>query len=169
MNNIILIGLMGAGKSTIGKALATTLNYRFIDVDEEIVKHENMSINDIFLQKSENYFREIETQVIKEICKNNKTVISLGGGGFEKEINREILLNNGKVFYLYTDVNTLYERIKSDSSRPLLKCKNPKEKLQELLEKREVNYLKAHYKIDTTEKTVTEIVEELQKSITLNI
>ena len=133
MNNIILIGLMGAGKSTIGKTLATTLNYRFIDVDEEIVKHENMSINDIFLQKSENYFREIETQVIKEICKNNKTVISLGGGGFEKEINREILLNNGKVFYLYTDVNTLYERIKSDSSRPLLKCKNPKEKLQELL------------------------------------
>ena len=132
MNNIILIGLMGAGKSTIGKALATTLNYRFIDVDEEIVKHENMSINDIFLQKSENYFREIETQIIKEICKNNKTVISLGGGGFEKEINREILLNNGKVFYLYTDVNTLYERIKSDSSRPLLKCKKPKEKLEEL-------------------------------------
>ena len=98
-NNIVLIGLMGAGKSTIGKALANVLNYNFIDIDEEIVKQENMSINDIFAQKSETHFRELETQIIKKIAGQKNAVISLGGGAFEKEVNREVLLNSGKVFY----------------------------------------------------------------------
>lgn len=149
-NNIVLVGLMGSGKSTVGKALAEVLDRKFIDIDEEIVKQENMSINDIFAQKSETYFRELETQVITKFCNCKNTVISLGGGAFEKGVNREILLKNAIVFYLYADANLLYERIKSDTSRPLLKCDDPKGKLKELLEKREPNYLKAHHKIDTS-------------------
>lgn len=163
-NNIVLIGLMGAGKSTIGKALANVLNYNFIDIDEEIVKQENMSINDIFAQKSETYFRKLETQIIKKIAGQKNAVISLGGGAFEKEVNREVLLNSGKVFYLYADVDTLYERIKTDSSRPLLKCDNPKDKLEELLKTREPNYKKAHYTIDTNQE-LNKIVKEIQGKI----
>lgn len=159
-NNIVLVGLMGAGKTTIGKALANVLNCDFIDIDEEIVKQENMSINDIFAQKSETYFRELETQVIKKFVGGN-SVISLGGGAFEKEANREILLDTGTVFYLYADVDTLYERIKTDSSRPLLKCDNPRAKLEELLKNREHNYKKAHHIIDTN-KPLEEILENIQ-------
>lgn len=163
-NNIVLIGLMGAGKSTVGKALANVLNRDFIDIDEEIVKQENMSINDIFDQKSEAYFRELETQVITKFCNRKNTVISLGGGAFEKGVNREILLKSSTVIYLYADANTLYERIKTDSSRPLLKCDDPRGKLNELLKKREPNYLKAHYTIDTN-KRLEEILENIQEKL----
>ena len=163
-NNIVLIGLMGVGKSTIGKALANVLNYNFIDIDEEIVKQENMSINDIFAKKSETYFRKLETQIIKKFAGQKNAVISLGGGAFEKAVNREVLLNSGKVFYLCADVDTLYERIKTDSSRPLLKCDNPRGKLEELLKTREPNYKKAHYTIDTN-KELNKIVEEIQGKI----
>lgn len=162
--NIVLIGLMGAGKSTVGKALANSLNWKFIDIDEEIVKQENMSINDIFAQKSESYFRELETQVIKKFSTYKNAVISLGGGAFEREENRKILLNSSTIFYLYANVDTLYNRIKTDSSRPLLNCENPKAKLQELLEKREPNYKKAHYTIDTT-KSIEEILNEIQEKL----
>lgn len=163
-NNIVLIGLMGAGKSTVGKALAKVLGCDFVDIDEEIVKQENMSINDIFAQKSETYFRELETQVIKKFAGQKNAVISLGGGAFEKEINREVLLNSGKVFYLQANIDTLYERIKTDSSRPLLKCDNPRGKLNELLKKREANYIKAHYVIDTN-KPLEEILESIQEKL----
>lgn len=163
-NNIVLIGLMGAGKSTVGKALAKVLDLNFIDIDEEIVKQENMSINDIFAQKSETYFRKLETEVIKQFCSRKNIVISLGGGAFEKEENRELLLNSSNVFYLRADAETLYERIKTDTSRPLLKCENPKLKLQELLEKREQNYQKAHYTIDT-DKSLNDIISEIQGKI----
>lgn len=162
-NNIVLVGLMGAGKTTIGKSLAEKLDYSYIDIDEEIVLHEKMSINEIFETKSETYFREVETKILQKFSEQENLVISTGGGAFEKGINREILLNSGKVIYLYADVDTLFERIKNDTSRPLLKCENPKGKLEELLSKREENYLKAHHKINTVGKSVDEIVEEIIK------
>ena len=164
MNNIVLIGLMGAGKSTIGKALSKDLNYNFIDIDEEIVKSEKMSINDIFKLKSETYFRELETKTIEKFSKSDNAVISLGGGAFENEKNRTILLNSSKVFYLKASIDTLFERIKTDNSRPLLKCDNPKEKLKELLKKREVNYEKAHYTINA-ENSLEEIIQKIKENL----
>ena len=164
MNNIVLIGLMGAGKSTIGKALANDLNYNFIDIDEEIVKSEKMSINDIFKLKSETYFRELETKTIEKFSKSDNTVISLGGGAFENEKNRTILLNSSKAFYLKASIDTLYERIKADNSRPLLKCDDPKEKLKELLKKREANYKKAHYIINA-ENSLEEIIQKIKENL----
>ncbi len=164
MNNIVLIGLMGAGKSTVGKALAKDLEYDFIDIDEEIVKSEKMSINDIFKLKSETYFRELETKTIEKFIQSDNTVISLGGGAFEKEVNRELLLNNSKVIYLYADADTLYKRIKSDNTRPLLKCDDPKEKLKELLNKREPNYKKAHYTIDANN-SLEQIIKDIKGNL----
>ena len=164
-NNIVLTGLMGAGKTTIGKALAENTGFKFVDIDAEIVKQEQMSINDIFATKSEEYFRQIETEIIEKITQKNNQVISIGGGAFEKEVNRELLLTSCKVVYLQADVDTLFERIKTDNSRPLLQCDNPKDKLEELLKKREVNYKKAHYIIDTEKKTKEDITKEILEKI----
>ncbi|MCM1264957.1 MAG: shikimate kinase [Candidatus Gastranaerophilales bacterium] len=164
--NIVLTGLMGAGKSTVGRKLVGSLdNYSFIDIDEEIVRREKMSISGIFKLKSEDYFRNLETEVIKEFAKKNNYVISIGGGGFEQEENREVLLENSKVFYLYASVQTLFERIKNDNSRPLLKCENPLQKLSDLLETREKNYKKSHFIIDTTDKMIDDITREILEKI----
>ena len=108
MNNIVLIGLMGAGKSTVGKALAKDLKYDFIDIDEEIVKSEKMSINDIFKLKSETYFRELETKTIEKFAQSDNVVISLGGGAIENKKNQTILLNTSKLFYLKASIETLF-------------------------------------------------------------
>lgn len=164
--NIVLTGLMGAGKSTVGHALADLLpNYKFVDIDDVIVEHENMSISDIFRIKSEGYFRNLETDIIKEFSKESGYIISIGGGGFEREENRRYLLGNGKVFYLSASAGTLFERIKNDNSRPLLACDNPLKKLSGLLDIREVNYKKAHFIIDTTGKTVENITREILEKI----
>lgn len=164
--NIVLIGLMGAGKTTVGKYLAGILQeYTFVDVDEEIEKRENKKISQIFEEKSEEYFRELETDVIENIVQNQNQVISIGGGAFEKEKNRELLLKNSKVFYLKAGTDTLFERIKGDNTRPLLNCENPKDKLKKLLEIREVNYKKAHFIIETDNKTIDEIKSEIIKEI----
>lgn len=164
-NNIVLTGLMGAGKTTIGKALAEKTGFTFVDIDEEIVVKEQMSINDIFATKSEEYFRQIETEIIEKITQKNNQVISIGGGAFEKDANRELLLTSCKVVYLQADVDTLFERVKTDTSRPLLQCDNPRGKLEELLLKREENYLKAHYIIDTKNKTKQDITKEILEKI----
>ena len=160
--NIVLTGLMGAGKSTVGKLLSKQLkNYTFVDVDEVIVDLEEMSIPDIFGKKSEAYFRELEKNVISELSEEENLIIALGGGAFEDETNRENLSKNGVVFYLKSSVDRLLSRIKDDKNRPLLQCDNPRGKLEELLEKREPNYLKADYIIDTDTLELKEIAEKI--------
>ena len=160
--NIVLTGLMGAGKSTVGKALAKVLkDYTFIDVDDVIVDIEGMSIPDIFEKKSEAYFRKVEQNVIRELSEEEDLIIALGGGAFECEETRENLKNNCITVYLKSSVERLFSRIENDNNRPLLQCENPKDKLSELLEKREPNYLKADFIIETDNKKIDEIVEEI--------
>jgi shikimate kinase len=162
MRNIVLVGLMGAGKSTVGKFLAQKLEqFNFVDIDEEIVREEKMSIPEIFSQKSEDYFRNIETEVIRKISSEQNLIISTGGGAFEREENRKLLNKNGKTFYLYAPIDILFERLKDDNSRPLLRCDNPKEKLANLLITRENNYKKSSFIIDTENKTIEQIVNEI--------
>lgn len=163
-NNVVLIGLMGAGKTTVGKSLAAWLEFDFLDTDEEIVRLEKMTITDIFSKKSEEYFRTIETKVIKNVSTLKNTVVSIGGGAFEKEENRMFLLNNCTVFYLQADIDVIYERIKTDQSRPLLECPDPKQKLRTLLDNREPNYKKAHYIIDAN-KSTQEVIKEIQRKL----
>ena len=158
-NNIILVGMPASGKTTIGKLLANYLSsYMLIDTDSVIEKTEGLKIYEIFSKFSEDYFRTLEHDTIKLVCNGNNKIISIGGGAFENPDNRTTLLNFGKVFYLKSNLDVLYYRISEDNTRPLLQNKNPKEVLKNLLLKREENYKKAHYTIDTDELTEDEIV-----------
>lgn len=168
-NNIILIGMMGAGKSTIVQELGKTLNnFTIIDADSEIEKNEGTTITEIFKNKGEAYFRELETNTIREICKNSNQIIATGGGIFEKSENREILKGNGTVFYLKATPENLYDRIKLQTHRPLLKTGFGVQNIKEILNKREINYSKAQVVIDTNNKTLDEIVKNIIEKGNIN-
>jgi len=123
--NIALYGFMGAGKTSLGKALATKLNYLFVDLDAEIVKVTQQNINDIFNEKGEIAFRKIEHEVLKEFIKKNDTnvVLSLGGGTIIQPSNRKLLeLRAYKPVFIDVNINTLIKRLKNDkNNRPLLR------------------------------------------------
>ena len=158
-NNIVLVGMPASGKTTIGNLLIKELpDYTLIDTDSLIEKTEGMMITEIFSKYGEDYFRSLEHDAIKMVCSGNKKIISIGGGAFENADNRITLLNFGKVFYLKSDLDILYCRISEDTTRPLLQQKNPKEILKKLLEKREENYNKADYIIDTSFMNEKEII-----------
>lgn len=149
-SNIILVGMPASGKTTIGNLLSQVLaDYTLIDIDSVIVKTSGMSISDIFEKYSEDYFRKLEYDTIKMVCAGKKKIISTGGGSFENPDNRATLLKFGKVFYLKSDLDILYYRISKDSARPLLQKENPRQILEDMLKKREENYQRAHYTVDT--------------------
>ena len=149
----------GCGKTTIGALLAEKLpDYVHIDLDSVIERTAGMKISDIFEKYSEDYFRKLEYDTIKLCCAGSKRIISTGGGAFENPDNRATLLKFGKVFYLKTNPDILYDRLKEDSARPLLQKENPKEILNNMLKKREQNYIKAHYIIDTDLLDLNEII-----------
>ena len=158
-HNIVLVGMPASGKTTIGKLLADVLkDYTLIDTDSVIEKTQGMSISKIFEEYSEDYFRKLEYDTIKMVCSGANKIISIGGGAFENPDNRATLLKFGKVFYLKSDLDVLYYRISQDSTRPLLQKENPKEILKNLLNKREENYQKAHFTIDTSMLSENEII-----------
>jgi shikimate kinase len=162
MPNVVLIGMPASGKSTIGKLLAEKLvNYTLIDTDSLIERTQGMKINEIFEKYSEDYFRKLEYDTIKMVCAGNNKIISIGGGAFENPDTRSTLLNFGLVFYLKSDIDVLYYRVSKDVSRPLLNNENPRLVLENLLKKREENFLKAHCVIDTSILNEEEIVEEI--------
>jgi len=161
-NNIILIGMMGAGKSTIGKKLQQELSeYAFIDVDEYIEKKSGMKIPEIFEKFSEQEFRKRETEAIIELCNENNQIVATGGGAFENITNRKVLLSSGTIFYLFAPPEVLYDRIKIDGNRPMLFCENPQKIFNDLFTKRDKNYRKADFIIDTTNLTVEDSVKEI--------
>ena len=158
-NNIILVGMPASGKTTIGSLLSQNLpDYAFFDTDSIIEKTQGISISDIFKKYSEDYFRKLEYETIQMVCSGDKKIISVGGGAFENPNNRATLLKFGKVFYLKSDLDILYYRISHDSSRPLLQHENPKQILEKMLLKREENYKKAHFTVDTSKMKEDEIV-----------
>ena len=160
--NIILIGMMGSGKTTVGAALAEKLtDFQYIDIDSEIEKSTQKKISEIFLKHGEPYFRMLETEKIKKFCIGENKIISAGGGAFENEDNRKIMLSNGHVIYLKATPDEIYNRIKNEVHRPLLKKHFSLEKIEFIMKNREKNYKKAHFTIDTTGKTPYNIVEEI--------
>lgn len=164
--NIILVGMPASGKTTIGALLSDVLtDYSYIDTDSVIEKTQGLKIYEIFEKYSEDYFRKLEYDTIKLVCSGKKKIISVGGGAFENPDNRSTLLNFGKVFYLKSDLDVLYYRISGDKSRPLLQTDNPKKVLEKLLEKRERNYQKAHYTVDTDNMSEQEIIKFILGSI----
>ena len=139
--NIILIGLMGAGKSTIGRNLAKLLHKDFYDSDRVIEERTGVDISTIFEIEGEEGFRNREEQVIEELCKMKNIVLATGGGSILKETNRKNMRKYGHVVYLRTSAELLYSRICYDKSRPLMQTKSPIDTLRKLLDDREPHYL----------------------------
>lgn len=159
-NNIVLVGFMGTGKSTVGKALAARLNWAFVDVDQEIEAAEGRPIPDLFREQGEEYFRQSEEQQITRVMQGNHQVISMGGGAVLREANRKAMSANGLVVALSASADTILERVKKDPDRPLL-AGNPEQKIAQLLEERKNAYQFADIHINTDEMQVLEVVESI--------
>lgn len=160
--NIVLVGMPGAGKSYMGAKLAKLLaHFNFIDIDELIEEKTGKTISEIFEQFGEDYFRNIETETIKEVSKNKNLIISIGGGAFQISDNINALQKNGLTFYLRATLNELFNRIQNEHHRPLLKTDSPKKAMANLLKKREQNYLKANFIIDTDKKQAYTILNDI--------
>lgn len=161
MKTIVLIGMMGSGKTTIGKLLGEKLTLRSIDIDVIIEQNEKRTVSKIFQNEGEKYFRNIERETIKKIFTNKDLIISLGGGAFEDQLTQELLLKNSTVIYLKTSPNVILERIKNNTNRPLLKNQMTVEKIQSIILQREKNYELANITILTDNKNTDKIVEEI--------
>jgi len=161
--NLVLTGMMGVGKSTIGRFLSEELNMRFVDIDKIIENKENMLIETIFEKKGEKYFRKIEKEISLKIFEDNSSVIALGGGTFIDDELRSKVLKNSVSFWLDLDVSNLIKRIPKSKERPLLRNKNLQKTLNELYEKRKNIYKLANFKINCNSKNKAQIVEEIKK------
>lgn len=160
--NIALTGMMGCGKSTVAKEIKSILaDYTWIEMDSYLEKKECKSINEIFSTYGEDYFRKIESQYIESLSEDFKQIISMGGGAYLNEDNRKNFSKNSFSVYLKASADTIYERIKDDNSRPLLKSKDIKAKIKELLEIREKMYELADCTVITDNKSVNEIALEI--------
>lgn len=161
MKTIVLIGMMGSGKTTIGKLLGEKLTLRSIDIDVIIEQNEKRTVSEIFQNEGEKYFRNIERETIKKNFMNKDLIISLGGGAFEDQLTQELLLKNSTVIYLKTSPNVILERIKNNTNRPLLKNQMTVEKIQSIILQRQKNYELANITILTDNKNIDKIVEEI--------
>ena len=159
--NLILTGMMGVGKSTIGKILAKKLKYKFFDVDKLIESKENMSIYLIFKIKDEKYFRKIEKEITLQILKRNNSVISLGGGAFLNKSIREESKKNSVSFWLDVEIDELTKRLKRTKKRPLLLKKNINVTIREIFLKRKKFYNEADFRIKCSTLKSMEIAKEI--------
>jgi len=161
--NLTLTGMMGVGKTTIGKNLAKKLKYDFIDIDKLIEIKEGVSINSIFKNKSENYFRKIENDITLNVLKKRNSVISLGGGAF---LNKSVRISAKKKsisFWLDVDIDELIKRLKRTNKRPLLYKKNISVTIKKIYLEREKIYNKADFRIKCDSLRSNEIVDKILK------
>ena len=165
MKNIVLMGFMGAGKTTIGKKLAKALEYEFVDTDEWIEKEQDRKISDIFAEDGEAVFRDMETDLLKRLQnREEKFVLSIGGGMPVREENRALLRNLGIVIYLKTSKEEIIRRVSGDKNRPLLQGGDLEEKVTNLMNAREQIYVEtAHVEVIIDEKNPLEVIEEIIK------
>ena len=159
--SLVLTGMMGVGKSTIGKLLSEKLKMKFIDTDELIEKEEKMSIKKIFDLKGEAYFRTLEKKISLANLESKNTIISLGGGTFIDQNIREKVLKSCISFWLDVDLNILISRIKDSSKRPLLEKNNLKISMEQIYKKRKSSYNLANYRINCNNFNKKIIVKEI--------
>lgn len=159
--NIVLIGLMGSGKSTVGKCLAQKAGLEFLDTDEIIIQKAGKPIGQIFEDEGEPFFRDLEAEVIAETAKKQGCVISTGGGAVLREENIENLKRTGILFFLKASPEALYERVKDDNSRPLLRGDDPVSILRRILTARTYYYEQADFTVNTEKLSVEEGCEEI--------
>jgi len=162
--NIVLIGMMAAGKTTIGFKLAKKLKYEFIDIDTEIEKSENQKIADIFQIKGEEYFRKVEERVSLNLLENTRGVISIGGGAFLNEKIRKKIKKNSCSFWLDWRIRTILNRISKNKRRPLALKLNNKD-ITSLYQKRVKFYKLSDFKVNCENKSKNEIINHISKII----
>ena len=164
MKNIILIGFMGCGKSSLGRRLAETLKCNFLDTDELIEEEQNRSISDIFATDGESAFREMETECLRGLIKKGGDgfVLSVGGGLPIREINRNLLKELGTVVFLRVSGEVVYKRLRNDNTRPLLQDKNPRGRIEDLMSARKGYYeAAAEYVVNVDDRSFDDIIEEI--------
>ena len=158
--NLVFLGMMGSGKTTLGKIVSKKLNKNFIDIDNEIENKEGMKISDLFTQKGEAFFRKLEEKITLQNLKKNNSVISLGGGAFiNKNIQNEVLKNHISI-WLKWDNKNLIKRIRNSQKRPIAIQLN-NDDLDKLINKRYKVYAKAKYQIKCDELSKLEIVKKI--------
>ena len=160
--NIYLTGMMGSGKSVTGKRLAVKLGYGFLDLDELIQKKSGKTIPQIFTDKGEDFFRELESQALKEISSLEMKVVATGGGTVLRTANVNLMKATGKIIFLDASVETLWERVKDKKDRPLLRGGKPQEKLLEIYAYRRPLYEgSCQLKVGTDGKTAGAVADEI--------
>ena len=159
--NVILFGMMGVGKTTVGKKIAELANLKWLDTDL-LIEENYGKITEIFQRCGEGYFRDLEKKTVEELSSQNGLVLSVGGGLVLNETNNQLLRKNGKMVYLQAEVETLLERLCLDTTRPLLQSENLEERLKKLINERAPIYEKvADYTVNVDKKTPMEIAQEI--------
>ena len=165
MKNIYLIGMMGSGKTTSGRALAKLLSLPFIDLDDQIIQQEGKSINEIFEKKGEPHFRKVESGLLLKSSQKTDQVLATGGGIVISLSNRERMKNTGMVIYLKTSLDVLWERVKAKKDRPLLHGADPQKALATLFAQRTPLYETIADKVFLTDHKPSEaVVLEIYKT-----
>ncbi len=167
MGNVILIGFMGSGKTTVGLRLSYRLRRAVIDTDKEIEKEEKRTISEIFAADGEGYFRDRETACLRKLLESTgNQIISVGGGLPMREENRKLLHELGQVFYLQASAETIYERVKHDTTRPLLQGDDPQTKIRMLLTERDSFYREAaDVVINVDGKDFEHVLSEIEEQV----
>ena len=156
-DKLYLVGFMGAGKSTVARALGRRIGWRVEDIDERIEARERKSIAAIFAQQGEAYFRQLEREVLGELLPDRQIVIATGGGTFAESDNRALMLADGAVAWIDVPLSRLIERIPADGRRPLA---GDRIQMEQLFARRQLAYAQAHVRVDGT-RPVAEVVEHL--------
>ena len=163
---IVLVGLMGVGKSTVGRKLAGLIHTDFVDADEEIENAAQRSISEIFSEFGEDYFRDGERRVIARLMEEHSGVIATGGGAFVNDETRALILANAIAVWIDCDIDTLVERTSRRNTRPLLKNGDPKEILTRLANERSKHYAQAHVRVESVQSphsdTAMRIIEAIE-------
>jgi shikimate kinase len=157
VKNLVLIGFMGSGKSTVGHIAAHELGLQFVDVDREIEEREGMSISDIFSKLGEEKFRDLESEMIRELSLRKDQVLATGGGAILRPINIENLKNTSVLVLLHVDAATAHMRTKDHHHRPLLNCTDSQQLIQDLLESRRALYDSIPNTVETVGRTPHEV------------
>ena len=162
-NKIALIGMMGSGKTTVAQALSELTEVNWIDIDSLFETKYQLTICNFFQKYSESKFRQYETDLLKEVIQADKFILSTGGGVILSSENREVLFNKD-IYTIYLEASPLniYERIKNNNTRPLLKVDNPKKEIEKILSERIKYYKMANLTINTDNKTIDEIIKAIQ-------
>jgi len=164
--NIYLVGMLGAGKTTLGKALAQRLRYEFVDTDKVLVERTGVPVTTIFEIEGEEGFRRRESLALVEVSERKGCVVATGGGAILSEANREVMRSHGTVIYLRARIDNLWERTRHDTNRPLLRTPDPRATLASLLEVRDPLYRSAaHLVVDTGSQSASTLVSRVVNAL----